>query len=472
MRRGGGGDDLEFQGRAAVAERVDREAPLTRGGPAVARLTLRLPPLFPYQEALVLHPARDLVVVSATQIGKSTACAAWLLARAWMRSNSRCWWVAPTYFQSENGYGIIKQMCESAGVLSFAHAGKLRIGIINGSIFECRSWERDENLQGPSIHAGVVDEAGLLTPSARGIISSRRSATFGPLRYIGNPTVNMSEFWRLCRQAAATDNGGDLAFLRWTWEDKARALGPAQAKAYRQFIEDERRNLPADEFRRLYEAAFLELGAGIIDLSKVCVNGGSEARPVGLPFEEPWAQDGEEEERCYGGLDLGQKEDFTVLSVFGSKSGRLKTMIRFKGEPWEIQVDRVVRQAERYGRSKAEDGRPARPVLVYFDETGVGGPVAETLQRRSVGSPVRFHGVTFNSDNKQTMVQALQLAIEQKRISMPYIAEAVSECETLERTVLATSVRYRAAEGFHDDVVWSLGLAMHAILDTVIGVPV
>lgn len=200
------------------------------------------------------------MVVSATQIGKTTACAAWLLSVAWENPGTLNWWCAPTYKQSRVGFRAMKWLAMSAGALMPGPRGsseaELTLRFLNGAIIECRSWERDENLQGPSVFAVVIDEAGLLTSSARAIISSRRSATLGPARYIGNPVATGSEFWLLCQQAIEGKEAGDgyWDFLRWTWRDRAAALEPGARAEYAAFIERERRTLVPFEFQRLYEA--------------------------------------------------------------------------------------------------------------------------------------------------------------------------------------------------------------------------
>ncbi len=235
------------------------------------RHVLRLPWLFPYQRELVANPARELVVVSATQIGKSVACAAWQIARAWSQPGSLNWWCAPTYKQTLPGYRLMKQMLMAAGCLvpgpSGYSDGELILRLNNGgetrlgAIIECRSWERDENLQGPSVHNLVVDEAGLLTSSARAIISSRRSATLGPVRYIGNPGVTGSEFWLLCEQAKEGEvdpqQPGWWRFMRWPWTVRYEgllAIDPARAAAYKRFIKSEEKAHGPEAFKRWYGA--------------------------------------------------------------------------------------------------------------------------------------------------------------------------------------------------------------------------
>ena len=425
---------------------------------------LRPPPLWEYQRAVVEAQVTELVLLGVVQMGKTFALAVWLYMGAFMKSNSLNWWAAPTYSQAEVGFREMRTHLERSGALARITESRLRLDLVNGSRIECRSWERDENLLGAAVDRIAVDQAELLTPRARAILSTRRAATLGPMFFSGNAGIHGSEFWRLCKQAEQAVQAGsaDMGFIRWRWQDRYAALlgeDAAAAEAYRAFIDSERRNLPSDEFSRLYEGEFLAMGAGVLDLTPVCVNGGDAIHPVSLPFIEPW--DEEKDGPIIGGLDLGNRQSWTVLSLFGRRSGRLKAMLRFREAAWEVQAARVIECAKAYGRARDDHGKKRSTVVVFFDQTGVGGPVAEVLQRASVNTAVRLSGVVFNSDNKQDMVQALQLETEQRTISMPYIAEAVDEAANLERTALATSVRYKAPDGFNDDTVWSMGLALH-----------
>ena len=63
------------------------------------------------------------------------------------------------------------------------------------------------------------------------------------------------------------------------------------------------------------------------------------------------------------------------------------------------------------------------------------------------------------------------MAIEQKEFTMPWIAEAVSEGETFEADVLSSGrMKYGAAQGFHDDIIISLALAIRAARRRITGV--
>lgn len=408
----------------------------------------------------------ELVLLGVVQMGKTFALAVWLYSYAWCRPGSLNWWTAPTYSQAEVGFKEMRTHLEETGAIARAAESRLRLDLANGSRVECRSWERDENLLGPSVDGGiVVDQAELLTGRARAIISTRRAASLGPIRYGGNAGMHGSEFYRLTRQAekAQREGGARMGFLRWTWLDRLAALeqsDPAEAARYRTFIDGERLNLASEEFARLYESEFMSTGAGVLDLIPACKNGGDELQPVRLPFFEPW----DPQEPCVAGLDLAKERNFSVLSVVGMHTGRLKAMDRFQRMPWESQMARVVSTLRRYSRT-AKEAREANlqsnPIQLYLDATGIGGPVLELLVKGTMDAAIDCVPITFDNLKKQAMVAAIQVGVQQDSFSMPYIAEAVDEAANLERTGLTSTVRYSAPDGMHDDIVWSLGLALY-----------
>jgi len=214
---------------------------------------------------------------------------------------------------------------------------------------------------------------------------------------------------------------------------------PAMQKA----VQFAQANLPAAVFSQEYLAEFLESGNAVLDLVPVCTMGGSPEQPVPLPYEYQ-LEEGDKPQTVMG-LDLAQKTDWMVGTVLDQETGECLAMDRYQLLPWETQVERAASLAARFGAN------------VFVDATGLGGPVVEMLQGRGVS----VVPVTFTQDRKQEMVQGLQLAIEKGEIALPYIAEAVAEAECFEAEVLSSGrVRYGSADGFHDDIVTSLGLAV------------
>lgn len=418
---------------------------------------LRLPAsLRPYQVDLLRSVMPEVVAIGAVQTGKSFALACWLLGQAWEWRTHPSWWIAPTYQQANVGYEEIVRIAQESGVIARTWLGK-KIQLVNGAVIEFRSWERDENLLGPSVGPMVIDQAEMLTPRAHTIISTRRAATQAPICYGGNAGFRGAELWRI-KKLAEVNPTGTMRLMTWGWEEYRDTLKGAARARYEAFIEAEKVRLPTDEFRRMYSAEFLDLGAGLVDLRPVCVNGGDELDPIGLPYEEPWDPD----EDCVAGLDLGQIVDYTVLTVIGMKTGRLKAADRFKTLAWRAQAARICKTLSKYSRriqEARESGLPSRSVSVYVDATGLGSPVGEILEEESAKLAVDLTPVTFTTAKKHRMVTSVQVAVEREEISMPYLLDYVMEAEALERKLTQTGISYGAVKGFHDDCFWSLGLA-------------
>ncbi len=406
---------------------------------------LVLPPLYPYQRTLWNDPARDVAVVSATQIGKTFGLACWILAGAWKDGQSPIhpsWWLAPTYNQVEQGYRLVHRLASSAGILTHsAMTPYPSITIANGGRIEFRSWEREQNLMGSTIARGVVDEAGLLNPEAQAAISSRRSGTMGSLRYIGNPGLVAGPFRRICQlgeQAAMPGNewNGVYSFHRWTWRDKHAALAatlPDSARAYEQFVEQERRSLPDFEFRRLYEAEWTEDEAAVFRGLEPCVlRGESTPLPAGA-------------DRFSLGVDVAQLSDYLACVSFGQNTRRLDLRYHRRGVPYAVAAQDLKAISDSLGRA---------PLVV--EENGPGIALIQELARLEV--PVTAW--TTTSQSKQELILTLSADVQEKRIRIADQAPMPYEfgCYRYERTSSGL-YRYSAPPGEHDDTVMAAALA-------------
>lgn len=418
--------------------------------PLIVPHEYRLPWLHPYQEKLVTSPAQELVVVSCTQVGKTVACGGWLTAQAWTHPLTLSWWCAPTYKQAKVGYDTMKQLCVSAGLLMPGGRGysdgDMVLRLLNGSIIECRSWERDENLQGPSVHFIVVDEAGLLTPSARGIISSRRSATLGPIRYIGNPGMTGSEFWLLCQQAIEgkaspdPDERAHWEFMRWTWEDRhasLKAINAPAAEAYRRFIESERRSLPPEEFKRLYDADWATPEGAIFAsiLDKIAVLAPSDEPHPGHPYVCGW--------------DIGLQSDYTVGLPLCTKCFTITGMVRCRPGS-SAHLKEIIRDTCAHWNN-------AEAVI---ETNGPGGPILDEL----CGIYPNTQGWwTDNGSKRSAVFEIIRLANDGGLTIAPFPA-MMNELRVFQSTQSPTTGTwsFAAPKGAHDDCAMALVITVGA----------
>jgi hypothetical protein len=447
---------------------VERKAPHRNAAPRTEPVAVRvartvasaarqayefiLPPLFPYQNEMIRNPAWELVIVSATQIGKTFACACWLLAQAWEHPDLVHWWVAPTKRQARNGYRRMKSIALSAGILKRGHAGysdgEMILYLWNGAIIECRSFRNPDNLQGDSIYALVVDEAGQLTAAARAMISSRRSALLGPARYIGNPGPTGSEFWNLHQQATEArekqeKDGGPWYWdlLTWTWETRYHALSPQQQVAYKVFIDNERRTLLPFQFTRLYDASWAVpeksiFGATIVKLEKEGRLLAPSATPhPGHPYLIAW--------------DIGVTSDFTVGVPLCLKCWTVTDYHRECPGDTIGLPERMVKYSRHWNEGQMVIERNGLGITIFND-------VARLYKK--------VQGWETDNVNKRTAVFETLPRLEKGGLTIPRIPVMLKELTVYEsqQNPKTQTWTFGAPNGAKDDIVMGLLIAVGA----------
>jgi hypothetical protein len=257
------------------------------------------------------------------------------------------------------------------GFIARAVESKMRIYLRNGSRVECRSWEKRENLRGRTVDAMVVDEAGLLDSASRAILSTRRSATLGPIRYIGNPGPVLGEFWNLCQQAQDEANAGRIGFIRWTWRDRylglkgehpdgptpPELLNPDGAELYLAFIESERKDLSGFEFAQQYEGEFpTPPGALFAEwVDKAMVLDVDQEPHKDHPYIMAW--------------DIGQQSGWTRGVPLCLKCWAVHWVAGIRGEPYPKIEAFIAAESLRFNHAPA-----------IIETNGPGGPVFDHVQ--------------------------------------------------------------------------------------------
>lgn len=363
-------------------------------------------------------PARYAVVEASTKAGKTVGCMAWLMEQAFIngREGRNYWWVAPVYPQAKIAFRRIKRGLPKS--LFVANESELTITLPNGAVVWFKSGEKPDNLYGEDVFAAVIDEASRVREDSWIAVRSVLTATRGPVRIIGNVKGRSNWHFRLARKAEAGEPG--MAYAKLTAYDAAEG-GVISIEE----IEDAKKLLPDNVFRELYLAEPSDDEGNPFGLAHIaaCVAPLSEGRPVA------------------NGIDLAKSSDWTV-AIGLDKDGVCCGFERWQG-PWETTVDRILGLV---GKT---------PTLV--DSTGVGDPIVERLQklRRNV-----FEGYQFSASSKQKLMEGLAAAIQSGEVRFPDGAIR-AELELFEYQYTRTGVRYSAPEGYHDDCVMALALAVH-----------
>jgi len=212
-----------------------------------------------------------------------------------------------------------------------------------------------------------------------------------------------------------------------------------------EFLEEMRRNMTEQAYRMEYEAEFVEASSCYFqqDLIRSCIDPSLEF----LPSIEAQIEDSE----YYGGVDFGKLQDYSAISIIRRDDDIIR-LFYCQDFPLETPYSNVIGCLVR-ANQKFKFRR------VQVDQTGVGEPVLEELNNQRVPA----EGLTFTVKTKEDLLSCLKIAMEQRRLRMPYNRRL---CEQINEQQYAYSksghLQFSHPEGSHDDMLWSLALGVWA----------
>lgn len=201
-------------------------------------------------------------------------------------------------------------------------------------------------------------------------------------------------------------------------------------------IDSAREELPQRIFEQEYLAEFVDETGGVFS--------GLDDHLFTSNYELPLDPD-DAEPPFASGVDLARHEDYRVIVTIDS-AGRIVYFDREQGEAWP-HIQREV-----------ENVHGEYPGVVAIDASRDNKLVADL---EASGIPIE--PVKFSAQRKTELVENLMAAIENDEITAPEITQLRTELEVFEYDVTrAGNIRYEAPEGFHDDTVDALALAVDA----------
>jgi hypothetical protein len=152
------------------------------------------------------------------------------------------------------------------------------------------------------------------------------------------------------------------------------------------------------------------------------------------------------------GLDWGNKQDYTVLSVFCSTCKQELFMDRFNRMDWDFQHDRIVNSVNYWYVN-----------LVLSEINSIGDQNTDAL--RKAGVPIAIFDTQKNT--KGPLIRAMKLCLEQMAARWLNLEVSKLEFQAYEQKVSRYTgfISYSAPEKQHDDTVMAHALAWHAALN-------
>jgi hypothetical protein len=381
------------------------------------RFKYERPDYYPKQFEAIFDRRRYSVIEASTKSGKTSGCIGWLLERALEgKAGQNFWWVAPVSDQAAIAFGRMRRSLPRRVVV--VNLTTHSIVLPTQTVVWFKSADRPDSLYGEDVYAAVIDEASRFKEEAWHAVRSTLTYTKGPIRIIGNVRGRRNWFYQLARRA---EHGArDMGYHKLVAAD-AIAAGVLDAEE----VEDARRLLPEHVFNELYLAQPSAEGSNPfgVEAIRACV------APMSSKPPAVW------------GIDLAKHVDWTVCLALDLE-GRCCRFERWQA-PWEETMNRIARLVGRM------------PALC--DSTGVGDPIVEQLRRR-LGA--WFEGYHLHQASKQKIMEGLAVAIQSKAVTYP-AGVIPDELEVFEYVYARNGgVSYSAPEGFHDDTVVALALAV------------
>jgi phage FluMu gp28-like protein len=211
-----------------------------------------------------------------------------------------------------------------------------------------------------------------------------------------------------------------------------------------EFIDEMRRVLPSERFKREFEAEFVEDEDSYFkqDLIAKCID----------PELEYFEFDSYPSGEFYIGVDFGKHYDYSAVVVVEREGELLKTVHCYRF-PLEESYASVIG----YVKTLCERWKGVQKV--YGDQTGVGDYVIEDM--KNAGIPVE--GITFTTKLKEEMLGYLKNMMENGVLKIPYDPELISEIN-VEKFSLSKDghILFYHPEGTHNDLLMALALGVYA----------
>jgi hypothetical protein len=306
-----------------------------------------------------------------------------------------------------------------------------------------RSLDNPDNARGHTADGVVIDEAADVNPAAwYEVMRPMLMDTNGWGWFIGT-FKGMN--WFAMEHAAALDMPDSMS-----WQAPTLGVEIVDKNIVRKPHLLENPDIPLSEIENLYRAQPETIFRQEI-LSEVIQGEGAVFRNItanlSLARHTPDRHKGH---TVVAGVDWGQVNDFTAISILCETCNAELELDRFNKIEWTFQRARLVESLNRWSVKFA-----------LIEENSIGSPNLEELRKTYANA----RGFQTTAQSKPPLIQSLALALEREEIKWLDVPVATRELEAYEatRNAVTNRIQYSAPSGFHDDTVIARCLALEAI---------
>lgn len=375
------------------------------------------------------------IVKSKRQVGKSLLIIGELLYFAINNPKTVNGCISPTLNQSRKIYKDILNAIEKSGVVKKKNDSLLEITFINNSTILFKSAEQKDNLRGYT-YTGLlcIDEAAYISDDVYGIVKPSTDVWRCPVLITSTPKFRLGFFFELFNKGLTGVKG--ITSYDFNNYDTSALLSASALEMYRQM-------LPKNQYLTEYLGEFLDSDSSVFTGFKECIR-------------ERLTDD---YKHLYIGVDWGNgtNNDDTVICALNERGEEI-FLEYFNNKNTTEQIEYIYQYL-----------LPFLPKIrkILCECNSLGKPLTELLRAKINKTGLVQDWITTN-DSKARLVSQLQVAFEQKQITLMDNEKQTAELSMYEASynMKTGNVSYNAPNGGNDDIVISLMLALESKITT------
>lgn len=389
--------------------------------------------LFEKQEEIVKTilntKTRYVSLVASRQFSKSTIMENILMYRSLNQSKTKCLYITPTFSLSRILMEKLYQNLVESKIIKSYNKTENIITFINGSEVHFRSGTNPNNIRGLSIHYSFIDEAAFMTDEVWQVTRPTMSVIGKQCIISSTPRGKHGFFFHTC-QLGKSGTNDNYMYLYGHYSQN-----PFYNK---EDVEQAKSILPENVFRQEYDAEFLDDGGSVFQNVKSCQTIHEFKQNIN---EGPYSI----------GIDLGRQSDFTVVTVL-NRNNEVVDIMRINQKDWTQIISQITNTIRKYPQSS-----------VLCETNGIGDVVFDLLTK----TDSHIKPFLTTNESKNEIIEELIYAFQTENIQIPteeLFQPLHQELNTFtfEYSPKTRRIIYGSLQGFHDDCIISLALALKA----------
>jgi len=332
----------------------------------------------------------------------------------------KCAWVSPIYKQAKK---VFDEMVEAFADTGLIQKNSQELTITFGkSTLQFFSAERYDNIRGFTFDYLVCDEFAFIDAEAWTEVLRATVLVKGKKVLLVSTPKGKNHFYTAFQLEHS--NPQYRSFKMTSYDNPL--IDPKE-------IDDARLTLPDHIFKQEYLAEFIDDAGAVFRNINECVKTGITTG------------------KLYAGIDLGRANDYTVLTIADSNDNEILCK-RWRHMDWSTIITEIVNELNAY-----------KPKTL-IESNGAQDAIFEMIQKRITYGKSNVQPFVTTSKSKQTIIEDLIVAFEEKKIGIIGHDFQKHELEvfTYEYNMKTRQIKYSAPTGLHDDYVMSRALTTHA----------